>query len=145
MRPILPVRSRQYLRLLFAIAFFSSLGIANAADPVEVLQQILLEGPNVQNQEEMAAYQKKLEEHVKAMQRAGDLRRSLLLGMLRAELIAQQAGNPADEEGLLGKAYQKVRSDLVKRLQDVLRDSLRSKDATRRLATITFLAEMVGD
>ena len=94
MRPILCVRSRRSLGLVLTIVLLSLLGTASAADPVEDLQRILFEGTAIQNKEQMATFQKKLEERSKAIQRPGDLRRALLLGELREEVIAQQPGTP---------------------------------------------------
>lgn len=140
-----PARSHLCLRLVFTVAVVSLLGRAHAADPVEDLHQILFGGHAVQNKEQMAAYQKKLEEYAKAIQRPGDLRRALMLREWSAAFNVEQPGIPPDEEIPLGKAYQKVRAGLVERLQDVLRNSLRSRDSARRLAAITFLAAMADD
>ena len=140
MRPLLSVRST-----VFAFVFLSLLGTVNAADPVKDLEEILQFGPNILDKERMADYRKKLEKCVEAIQRPSDLRRALHLIERRVAFMGLQPGGAPEEENPLGKLYQKARGDLVKRLQDVLRKALQAKNSTRRLAAITFLAEMAND
>ena len=134
MRPHPTLRSFRVSGPILAVALLSSQELAHAADPVDDLDHFLQTRPHIQDKDQITAYQKNLAQRVKAIpERPSELRRAVLLREF------------ADEENPFGKIYQEARSDLVKRLQNVLRERLRSKDTIRRLAVIAFLVDMARD
>jgi hypothetical protein len=144
MRPHLTVRSFRVSGPILAVALLSSLGMAYAADPVDDLARFLQTRPYIQDKEQITAYQKNLAQCVKAIQHPSELRRAVLLTLFSPGFAVQPPNQP-DEENPFGKIHQEVQSDLVKRLQNVLRERLRSKDTIRRLAVIAFLVDMARD
>lgn len=140
MRPHPTLHSFRVSGLILAVALLSSLELAHAADPVDDLDHFLQTKPDIQDKDQITAYQKNLAQRVKAIpERPSGLRRAVLL---TEEVLLTES---ADEENPFGKIYQEARSDLVKRLQNVLRERLRSKDTIRRLAVIAFLVDMARD
>ena len=129
---------------LMILAVFSP-AMATAADPVEDLRQALRQ---VENQPFDASDAKQMEQHKKLLHSKadkivlpGDLRRALL-GELRSSVYVPQPGLPPEEQHPLGKTVQEIRSQLAKRLEELLRSVLTGPDPMRRLAAVTFLRSM---
>ncbi len=140
MRPPLTVRSTGVSRLVLAFALLSSQGTASAVDPVEDLVRLLQSRPELRDEQQRTAFQKKLTERVEAIQRLGDLRRALSLCEFPVEFDMQPPNTP-EKRNPIDSIYRGVRTDLTNRLQALLRKRLRDADLTRRMAAIAFLVE----
>jgi HEAT repeat protein len=109
--------------------------LAQPADAVADLDkdlQIPLRDP--QNQEELASLKRTLEMRIQALRSAGELRDALQLSGWRDQ-------DQGEDEGV-ARIHRALRSEIQKRFEQTIRNTLKEGDATKRLAAVYLLGEL---